>query len=537
MSALLTKFKNLSKLKKILLALLLFILAAALIAWQKVLYLSADPKDEKDCTPTSPFGSENPDQPSSMVLPDSGINLPWIQKGGIINDASCLDETRVSGIVQVTTEDDIKNALKYAKENNLKVSVAGVKHSMGGQAFYKNALILDMNKFNNIAVNESSMSAKVQSGATWHQIQGKLHPKYAVKAMQSTDIFSVGGSISVNAHGMDHQIGALGKTIKSMRVMLPNGEIVTTSKTENPELFNLVVGGYGLFGIILDADLDITTNDIYNYTHEIIDYKEFPELFENKYKNSEYGLFYGHLSTAPSTFLKEMILYPYQKADYFEGVVRPLSEVSSVKLRRFVINMSKSGNLAKEIKWFAETRLEPLISSCMENRNQAMKDSEGCLVSRNEPMHDSVPYLRNNMKNDTDILHEYFIPREKFVEYIDKLRETLKKHDANLLNASVRAVHKEENFLNYAPNEAFSVVLYVNQSTDEIGNKKMDLLTRDLIDVSSDVGGKFFLPYQLYYSKDQLTYAYPQINDFFNEKKKYDPDGLLTNTWYETYSK
>ncbi len=65
----------------------------------------------------------------------------------------------------------------------------------------------------------------------------------------------------------------------------------------------------------------------------------------------------------------------------------------------------------------------------------------------------------------------------------------------------------------------------------------MDLLTRDLIDLSNEVGGKFFLPYQLYYSKDQLTAAYPQINDFFSEKKKYDPDGLLTNTWYETYSK
>jgi len=31
--------------------------------------------------------------------------------------------------------------------------------------------------------------------------------------MQSTDIFSVGGSISVNAHGMDHQAGALAKSI------------------------------------------------------------------------------------------------------------------------------------------------------------------------------------------------------------------------------------------------------------------------------------------------------------------------------------
>lgn len=537
MSKFWSKIEKLSNTKRYIIVALFFLLAASLIAWQKIMYLAADPKDPKDCTPTHPFGSNDPEKQTTLKLPDSGLNLPWIQKGGIINDASCVDETRISGIVQVETEDDIKNALKYARDNGLKVSVSAVKHSMGGQAFYKNALILDMNKFNNISVNESSMSATVQSGATWHQIQNKLHPQYAVKAMQSTDIFSVGGSISVNAHGMDHQIGALGKTIKSMRVMLPNGEIVKTSPTENPELFSLVVGGYGLFGIILDAELDITNNDIYDYSHEIIDYKEFPKLFKEKYSSDEYGLFYGHLSTAPSTFLKEMILYPYKKVENYDGEVRPLSEVSSVKLRRFVINLSKTGNLAKEIKWFAETRLEPLIASCMENRNQAMKDGEGCLVSRNEPMHDSVPYLRNNIKNDTDILHEYFIPREKFVEYVDKLREVLLKHDANLLNASVRAVHKEDNFLTYAPNEAFSVVLYINQKTDDAGNQKMNDLTRDLIELSNSLGGRFFLPYQLYYSKDQLSTAYPQINEFFAEKKKYDPEGLLTNTWYETYSK
>ena len=83
----------------------------------------------------------------------------------------------------------------------------------------------------------------MQPGATWHDIRNALHPRFAVRAMQSTDIFSVGGSISVNAHGMDHQAGALAKSIKSMRVMLADGSLRSVSPTENTELFNLVVGG------------------------------------------------------------------------------------------------------------------------------------------------------------------------------------------------------------------------------------------------------------------------------------------------------
>lgn len=84
-----------------------------------------------------------------------------------------------------------------------------------------------------------------------------MHPRFAVQAMQSTDIFTVGGSISVNAHGMDHQAGAIAKSIRSMRLMLADGSLRTVSPTQDKELFDLVVGGYGLFGVIVEAELSI----------------------------------------------------------------------------------------------------------------------------------------------------------------------------------------------------------------------------------------------------------------------------------------
>lgn len=153
-----------------------------------------------------------------------------------------------------------------------------------------------------------------------------------------------------------------------------------------------------------------------------------------------------------------------------------------------------------------------------------------------QPMHDSVPYLLNNLKNETDILHEYFIPRAQFVPFIDGLRTVVTEHGVNLLNASVRVVYREENFLTYAPDESFSIVLYINQTMDDAGNAKMRTVTQNLIDLAISLGGRFFLPYQLHYTPDQLEQAYPQIRDFFAAKQRYDPDLLLTNTWYEKYA-
>ena len=132
-------------------------------------------------------------------------------------------------------------------------------------------------------------------------------------------------------------------------------------------------------------------------------------------------------------------------------------------------------------------------------------------------------------------MHEYFIPRDQLVPFVDGLREIITRNDATLLNASVRVVHREENFLSYAPADMFSVVLYINQPTTPEGNAQMAQVTGELIDLSSSLGGRFFLPYQLHYTPEQLRTAYPQIDEFFAAKQRFDPDGLFSNTWYERF--
>ena len=515
--------------------------ASALTAMgYEVNMLSADPTGEKDCPPVFADATVSEDaQINVQIAPLSQSDLlKWKQKGGTINDASCLDRTSVYGIVQVTNIDDIKNALEFAKENKIKVSMAGARHSMGGQAFFRNALVLDMTKFNQMSLNEVDKVLIVQSGATWHDIQNFLHPKLAVKAMQSRDIFTLGGSISVNAHGMDHKAGSVGSTIRSMRVMLPDGTIVRASRTENSELFDLVVGGYGLFGVILDVELEVTENVVYESGYQYINYAEFPEISENELlSDPALGLFYGHLSTAKVSLLQDMILYTYTQVQAPDAVISPLQEESNTRVIRFVLNLSKKGEIPMTMKWWVEKYIGPLTQACTLTRTQAMEDGEVCLVSRNDLTHESGRYLRNNLKNDTDILHEYFIPRAQFVAFVDGLRKVVQENGVKLLNASVRVVHPEPNFLNYAPTEMYSIVLYINQTATTEGNEKMGKITRALIDLTTSLEGRFYLPYQLHYTPEQLKRSYPEIEAFFEAKKAYDPDSLFTNTFYEKYSK
>ena len=461
-------------------------------------------------------------------------SLPWASKGGTINDVSAMSRTPIYGVVKVSEENHVTDALAFARANNLSISLSAVRHSMGSQAFDDHAIVLDMMGLNEIEVDEAAMTVTVGPGATWHDIQNVLHPRFAVKAMQSTDIFSVGGSISVNAHGMDHQAGSIVGSVRTLEVMLADGTKLTCSRAENADLFRHVVGGYGLFGVVLKAVLEIVPNAVYHTSRAIIRSDDFPTLFETEMAGDpNLGLFYGHLSTARSNFLEDMIVYRYDKvAETAPADMGPLGAPGMVGVKRLIMNLAKRGEIFQSFKWYMEKELEPEFESCTVPRTAAMGEGEACLVSRNNPMHDSVPYLFNDLPEETDILHEYFFPRAEYNAFIAGAREILRRSDLPLLNASIRVVHAEDTALTYAKEDAFSLVLYINQKTDEDGSAKMRALTRELVDLTLKHRGRFFLPYQLHYTRAQLMAAYPELPAFLAKKREYDPRELFTSTFY-----
>src|SRR5262245_12843400 len=105
--------------------------AASIYGFRKLEPLAADPVGEKDCAPM-PGGAAAParDAAAPRVVPPLDT-VRWKQLGGTINDASCLNRVDVYGIVDVQSVEDVRRALAFARQNGLKVSVAGVRHSMG----------------------------------------------------------------------------------------------------------------------------------------------------------------------------------------------------------------------------------------------------------------------------------------------------------------------------------------------------------------------------------------------------------------------
>lgn len=516
---------------------LLLLASLVVVAAKRFFDYSAAPAKEKESDFVYPPNADQT-KPTKLVLqvPPSQ-QLPFEQIGGYINDASHLNKTAVYGIVKVTSVEDIQNALQFAREHKLKVTPAGSRHSMGGQTFVKDGLVLDMRGFNQVRLDKEHKILNVQTGATWKQLQLFLDSYgLSVKAMQSINIFTVGGTLSVNAHGIAHNPGQVAPTVRSFRILLSSGEIKNCSRTENPALFRHALGGYGLMGIILDVDLDVVENEMYVWKTHYMDYADFAEYFEKNVRdNPNIGLCYGRLSMSPSTFLKETAIHTYEKTHTDVPVV-PLTPPGYVWLNRFIINLSKTGDFGRRVRWTMEKYEEPRLHNCF-SRNEAMSREEGCFMSRNQEMYDSMDYLENRLQ-DTDILQEYFIPRDKMSQFVDGLRRVVQSNGANLINVTIRIVHKDDiTTLNYAKQDMFAYVLYFNQRFNEREGQILRKTTTDLIDLALGLDGTYYLPYQLFYSKVQLRRAYPKIDEFFAAKKAQDPDEVFVNKFYEKYGR
>ena len=301
---------------------------------------------------------------------------------------------------------------------------------------------------------------------------------------------------------------------------------MNVSRTENPELFKLAIGGFGLFGVILDVDLELTDNVVYEGSSEVIDYMDYPVFFEKQVKGNSYvGIHSAKLSIAPETLLREMVVTTYRTTDQRPEKIFDLQQERNIPRNKFLFGLSRKFGWGKSLRWYLQKRLEAKVG-----RRET--------VSRNNAMRPVVKFLEYYSRKDTDILQEYFVPKEKFVGFIDGLREIVRSDGVNLTSVTVRYVPKNtEAHLSYARQESFAIVMYINQALSKEGIQKAETWTRKMVELALKNQGSYYLTYQLYPTKEQIRLAYPESESFFEKKRFYDNSELFMNKFYEKYAR
>jgi FAD/FMN-containing dehydrogenase len=491
----------------------------------------------RSVTTTGPAGSG---APSTEQLGKVVEGYPrWLtQVRGTVNDASCLNVTPVYGVARPADVSEVRRALRFARTHGLTVVTSGTRHAMGGQNAAAGALVLDMRDMATVRIDPTRQTATVAAGAIWRDVLEAAHSHgLAVAAMPSIDTLSVGGTVSVNAHGADFRVGSLASTVRSLTLVTADGSVHHLSRTQQPGLFSAVVGGYGLFGVIVDVQIDLVPNQMYELRQTNLATGDLPSyLHQHVFTDPTARLAYAHLSTSPGSLLDQAIVYTHHDVPSYTSPMPPLRSEQDSRFGRLILNLARHGGMAQRAKWVLQRDLLPHVRQCHEPRNEALRAAESCLVSRNQAMRNDLGLLRNNMTRYTDVLQEYFLPPEQLPAFLAAARTSLRRHDAQLLNASVRVVHDSDVLLDYARGNRLSVVLYLSQQISADADADMSALNRELLDAALERGGTFYLPYQQHYTNEQVAQAYPMIEEFFAVKKRYDPEGRFRNSIYDRFA-
>jgi FAD/FMN-containing dehydrogenase len=394
---------------------------------------------------------------------------------------------------------------------------------MGGQALGSRTLHLDMTHMDQVVYHDADQTVTVGPGATWKQIQTVLssHGR-AVRVMQDSNIFSVGGSLSVNAHGKDPRYGSLIESVTFLKVVTADGQEIQCDRTQLPDLFAAAIGGYGMLGVITEANLQTTQNSSYLSSLVAIPTDAVIDRLEALGKDPANRLIEAHLSVDSGRFLTESLIYTYSEDSALPSLADDLQGENSIWLRKVIFQASRTSNMGKVIRWELEKRLTPLVDPKM--------------ISRNTAMAVPVRFLQNPDPETTDLLQEYFVPTGLVAAFLERYKQLLKKHQIDLLNITIRKVVQDTSALvSYAYTDMYGLVVYYKVARTPGGVQTIQAFTRELVEYLLSIDARYYLCYGAYCTPAQLAAMYPQIRILFALKAHYDPDLVFTNQWYETY--
>lgn len=95
-----------------------------------------------------------------------------------------------------------------------------------------------------------------------------------------TQLVTVGGAIANDVHGKNHHVcGSFGDHVQRLRLVRTSGEIIECGPQLRPEWFAATVGGLGLTGVIVEADIQLRRIDGPWLATETLPYANLNEFF------------------------------------------------------------------------------------------------------------------------------------------------------------------------------------------------------------------------------------------------------------------
>jgi FAD/FMN-containing dehydrogenase len=161
-------------------------------------------------------------------------------------------------IARCSSTSDVAAAVNFARDNGLPVSVYGGGHGVTGHAVCADGVCIDLRPMKEVTVDPEARRARVRGGATWGDVDAATQEHGLAVTGGRMPSTGVGGLALGSGSGwLERKLGLTCDNLRSIEIVLANGETVRSSEDENEELFWGTRGGGGNFGVVTEFELEV----------------------------------------------------------------------------------------------------------------------------------------------------------------------------------------------------------------------------------------------------------------------------------------
>jgi|HubBroStandDraft_3_1064219.scaffolds.fasta_scaffold03916_4 cytokinin dehydrogenase len=161
-----------------------------------------------------------------------------------------------AAVARCSSAEEVAEVIRLCRGKQIPVTCRGQAHTQSGQATSDQAVLLDTASLAAIhEIDATGETATVDGGVTWRRlVEATLAQGLVPRVLTNNLNVSIAGTLSIAGLGVaSFRYGTQADNAIELEVVTGAGEIVTCSREQNRELFDVVRCGLGQFGVITRA--------------------------------------------------------------------------------------------------------------------------------------------------------------------------------------------------------------------------------------------------------------------------------------------
>jgi FAD/FMN-containing dehydrogenase len=430
--------------------------------------------------------------------------------------------------------EELAFAFQQAQSEGLTVAFRGAGRSYGDASLNTGGMVIDATGLNRLLHwDPGSGILEAEGGLTieglWRRtIEDGYWPAVVPGTMRPT----MGGCVSMNIHGKNnYRAGPFGDHVLELDLLTPSGQLLTCSRTQNPEIFHAAIGGLGMLGAVTRVKVKLKKVDSGNLRVDSISTRHLDDMFdcfEERIPTADYLVGWVDCFARGKGLGRGQVHAAYYLHEGEDPNVDGSFHVERQGLPSTIMGIPKS-ELWRAMRLFSNKPLWGLVNKA---KYHASWREHGKSYLQSHVafafLLDYVPNWRLAYGPGGFIQYQVFVPQAT-------ARETLKDvltlcHQAKMPSfLGVFKRHRPDDFLLTHALDGWSLAM--DFPVNAQNRNKLWALTERLTERVIAGGGKF------YFAKDSVlrpgdverSYGRAKLDQFFAIKQRLDPNGVLSS--------